>query len=50
MKLPVYILLLTLAHLSGPGLAEAPMVTEVQALRARMKHLEDCELKLVRLG
>ena len=50
MKVTSYILLLTLAHLAGPGLAEAPVATEVQGLRARVKQLEDCELKLVRLG
>ena len=42
--------LLILAHLSGPGLADAPEVTEVQALRQRVKHLESCELKIIRLG
>ena len=41
---------LTIAHLAGPGLAECPMVTEVQALRQRVKQLEGCELKLIRLG
>jgi len=49
MKLALLITLI-LAHLSGPGLAEAPVVTEVQGLRARVARLEECELKLVRLG
>jgi len=44
------LLILILAHLAGPGLAECPEVTEVQALRQRVKHLEGCELKLIRLG
>ena len=44
------LLILILAHLAGPGLAECPEVTEVQALRQRVKYLEECELKLVRLG
>jgi len=42
--------LIIFAHLSGPGLADCPVVTEVQALRHRVKYLEDCELKLIRLG
>jgi len=51
MKLAALIALLLLAsHLAGPGLAEAPMLTEVQALRQRVARLADCELKLVRLG
>ena len=50
MKLAAYILILALSHLAGPGLAEAPEVTEIQALRQRVKQLEECELKLVRLG
>ena len=51
MKLAALIALLLLSsHLAGPTLAEAPEVTEVQALRHRVKHLESCELKLVRLG
>ena len=51
MKLASLIALLLLSsHLAGPGLAEAPEVTEVQGLRARVRHLEDCELKLIRLG
>ena len=44
------LLILILAHLAGPGMAEAPVVTEVQALRQRVARLADCELKLVRLG
>ena len=42
--------LLIPAHLAGPSLAEAPEVTEVQTLRQRVKQLEGCELKLIRLG
>ena len=46
----ILILMLIAIHLSGPGLAECPEVTKVQALRHRVKYLEDCELKLIRLG
>ncbi|MFH1999802.1 MAG: hypothetical protein ABIK28_08980 [Planctomycetota bacterium] len=48
MKLALLILILT--HLSGPGLAEAPEVTEVQGLRARVKQMERYELWWVRAG
>ena len=40
MKLAALIALLLLSsHLAGPGLAEAPMVTEVQRLEQRVKDL-----------
>ena len=45
---------LILAHLAGPGLAECPVVTEVQALRQRLeqrvKRAEAIELWAVRHG
>lgn len=46
----VVLILLLLSHLSGPGLAEAPMVTECQELRHRVKRLEALELYAVRHG
>ena len=50
----VALLILILAHLAGPGLAEAPEVTEVQALRQRMemrmKRAEAIELWAIRYG
>jgi len=49
MKLAVLIALI-LAHLAGPGPAECPVVTEVQALRQRVKQLEKWELYAVRHG
>ena len=42
--------ILALAHLAGPGLVEAPTVTEVQALRQRVRHLEAIELWAIRNG
>ena len=39
MKLTIYILILIAAHLSGPGLAECPGVTDVQRLEQRVKDL-----------
>jgi len=42
--------LLILAHLAGPGLAECPEVTEVQALRQRVRQLEAIELWAIRNG
>ncbi len=41
---------LILCHLCGPDPAEAPMVTEVQDLRMRVKGLEALELWAIRCG
>ena len=51
MKLAALIALLLLSsHLAGPGLAECPEVTEVQALRQRVKRAEAIELWAIRHG
>ena len=34
------LLILILAHLAGPGLAECPVVTEVQRIERRVQRLE----------
>ena len=42
--------LLILAHLAGPGLADAPGVSECQRLEQRVKRAEAIELWAVRHG
>jgi len=46
----VLILILIALHLSSPGLAECPGVTEIQALRQRVKRAEAIELWAIRHG
>ncbi len=50
MKPLAYILLLIACHLCGPDPAEAPMITEMQELRMRVKRLEALELYAIRCG
>jgi len=44
------LLILILAHLTGPGLAECPEVSECQRLKQRVKRAEAIELWAVRHG
>uniref|UniRef100_A0A6M3JLY8 Uncharacterized protein n=1 Tax=viral metagenome TaxID=1070528 RepID=A0A6M3JLY8_9ZZZZ len=46
----VLILMLITCHLAGPGLADAPEVSECQRLEQRVKRAEAIELWAVRHG